>query len=259
MRHVRTSLLALPAACALALAAPGSAFAAESYQIELEALNDSGAGGTAMLEATDDGGLRVMIEATGLVPGAPHAQHIHGSSDMTQDFMCPGPERDGDGDGIVSTVEGLPDYGDIFISLTTEGDTSPDSGLDVDRFPVADENGNVSYERTLAADELPEGTVESLKNLHVVQHGIDVNGNGEYDTKAGPSSLDPTLPLEATAPANCGMVMGSAVGEMPHGGVQTGVGSTQGPEAVSMFALGGVALAGAGALVAYRRRVGVES
>jgi CHRD domain len=254
-----TSLLTLPAALALALAAPGAAFGAESYQIDLEPLNDSGASGMAMVTAEDNGDLTVVIEASGLVPGQPHAQHIHGGVDMTQDFMCPGPERDEDGDGIVSTVEGLPDYGDVFISLTTEGDTSKESGLAIDRFPVADDEGNVSYERTLGADELPGGTIEALENLHVVQHGIDVNGNGEYDADAGPSTLDPSLPLEATAPADCGMIMGSAVADMPEGGVATGVGGTSGPEALSLFALGGAALAGAGAITLYRRRLAGES
>lgn len=253
----RHALLALPAACALALAPASAALAADSYEIQLDALNDSGASGTAVLTAEDDGSLTVRIDASGLVPGAPHAQHIHGNADHSQDFTCPGPDRDADGDGIVSTAEGLPDYGDVFVSLTTEGDVSKDSGLAVDRMPTADAEGNVSYERTFGADELPEGTVAAIENLHVVQHGIDVNGNGEYDFSAGKSELDPSLPQEATAPAACGMVMGSSV-DMPHGGVETGTGSTSGPEAVPLFALGGAALAGAGTLLVLRRRVRAE-
>jgi hypothetical protein len=40
--------------------------------------------------------------------------------------------------------------------------------------------------------------------IHVVIHGIDLNGDGEYDFENGPSSLNADLPLEATIPAGCG-------------------------------------------------------
>lgn len=250
MKTTRT-LLAGAGALALSLAAAPSAFAAESYQIQLDSLNDSGATGNAVL-TLDGNDLTVEIEAQGLVPNQPHAQHIHGDTDLSQDYFCPGPERDTDGDGIVSTVEGLPDYGDVFISLTTEGDTSADSGLAVDRMPVADADGNVSYERTIEVDD---ATIEAITNLHVVQHGIDVNDNGEYDAEAGPSTLDPSLPLEATAPANCGMVAGANIENMPEGGVDTGQGDPAALQSTGVMALGGASLAAAaGGLVLLRRR-----
>jgi hypothetical protein len=247
-----------PAALGAALMTAGPAAAAETYSIDLDALNDSGAGGTALLTAQDDGSLRVRIDAEGLVPGAPHAQHVHGGADMTKDFMCPTAEDDADGDGIVSTAEGLPDYGDIFISLTTEGDTSKESGLAVDRFPTADADGRVRYDRTIPAAELPPGTIAAIKNLHVVQHGIDVNDNGEYDAEAGPSELDPALPQEATAPADCGMIEGAAIREVPEGGVETGHGAmaaSHGDGAShAPLAAGGAALAAAGVLFGLSRR-----
>lgn len=40
--------------------------------------------------------------------------------------------------------------------------------------------------------------------VHVLIHGIDLNGNGVYDFENGPSALDGNLPLEATVPARCG-------------------------------------------------------
>ncbi|RJK96974.1 hypothetical protein [Vallicoccus soli] len=245
-----------PAALGAALLGAGPAAAAETYSITLSPQNDSGASGTALLTAGDDGSLRVRIDAEGLVPGAPHAQHVHGGADMSRDFMCPTPEADADGDGIVSTAEGLPDYGDIFISLTTEGDTSKDSGLAVDRFPVADAEGRVSYDRTIPAAELPEGTLEAIRNLHVVQHGIDVNGNGQYDAEAGPSELDPALPQEATAPADCGMVEGATISHVPEGGVETGHGAVahDGGASSAPLVAGGAALAAAGVLFGLSRR-----
>ncbi|MFC9063659.1 CHRD domain-containing protein [Streptomyces sp. NPDC057074] len=244
------ALTALPAAVALSAAAPALAADSQAYQINLEQLNDSGASGTAMvsLEGTE---LTVKIQAEGLVPGSPHAQHIHGST-KGMDFHCPDASADKNGDDIVSTVEGLPSYGDINISLTTTGDTSKDSGLAVDRMPTADKDGNLSYERTISVSQ---AVADHFKDLHIVQHGIDVNDDGKYDAGAGKSELDPKLPLEATAPANCGMVQGASIGEMPEGGVETGTAAADGGDNGQMIALGGAGLmaAVAGAVVVRRR------
>ena len=100
-----------------------------SYQADLGALNASGVSGTGMVTLSGDQAT-VMIEASGLVAGAPHAQHFHIGAQGT----CPTDADDEDGDGFVSVTEGAPFYGAIGSSLTTEGDTSPDSGLAVDRF-----------------------------------------------------------------------------------------------------------------------------
>lgn len=246
------TLVALPAALALA-AVTSSPAAAEgtAYQIDLDALNNSGGSGTAML-SLDGTRLTVEIESEGLVPGQPHAQHIHGSTDG-HDFHCPDASADKDGDGIVTTSEGLPIYGEINISLTTEGDTSAASGLAVDRMPVADAQGKLSYERTITVSQ---DVADHIKDLHVVQHGIDPNGNKQYDFGVGKSDLDPKLPQEATAPAVCGLVEGAAVGSVPVGGVETGSGPAPGNEVSgALVAAGGVAfLAVAAALGLGRRR-----
>lgn len=235
------ALLALPAALALVAAAatPAAAEERRSFQIDLDPLNDSGGNGTVML-SLDGRRLTVRIESEGLTPGQPHAQHIHGSTDG-HDFRCPDASADEDGDGLVTTSEGLPVYGEINISLTTEGDTSADSGLAVDRMPVADADGTLSYERTLTVSQ---EVADHIQDLHVVQHGLDRNGNGEYDFSAGKSDLDPKLPQEATAPAVCGMVEGAAVGSIPVGGVETGGGDARGGHARIVEATGRV---GAGA------------
>lgn len=248
------ALLAVPAALSMGLAAPASA-AGNAYQINLDQLNDSGAHGTAML-SLDGKKLTVKIDEDGLVPNSPHAQHLHGSTEG-KNFHCPDASADKDGDGTVSTAEGIPTYGGIMISLTTKGDTSPKSGLAVDRFPKADGDGHLSYERTIT---VPQDIADHIKDLHIVQHGIDVNDNGKYDGDAGKSSLDKKLPLEATAPASCGMVKGAAVGSMPVGGVETGSGSTQGVESPYLLAAGATGLAAAGAVgFAARRRRGVTT
>jgi hypothetical protein len=260
--RLNRALFALPAAAAILFAVPTAAYADESVQVKLTELNSSGASGTATLTATTGGDLKVSIRGRGLVPNAPHAQHLHGATNG-MDFHCPDMSADKDGDGYLTVEEGMPDYGNIFISLTTKGDTAPASGLAVDRMPTADAKGNLSYDRTLAAADLPEGTIEHLKDLHVVQHGIDANNNGKYDlgtlgesTLAKSAGLD-GIPEEVTDPATCGMISGAAAGSVPVGGVATGDGSTRPDSQAPMYALGGVALLGAlGAFAARRRLTG---
>ncbi|MFD5097533.1 hypothetical protein [Streptomyces albidochromogenes] len=211
-RSIRlTTLIALPAALTLAIAAPALAHEGNNsdsparhgrnYQADLRQLNDSGASGTAQL-SLQGRQLTVKIDSQGLVPGQPHAQHIHGSTDG-HNHHCPDKSADSNGDGVVTTTEGLPAYGNINISLTTNGDTSKASGLVVDRMPVADNNGDLSYSRTITVSQ---EVADHLTDLHIVQHGIDPNGNQTYDFSKGRSDLDPKLPQEATAPADCGMI-----------------------------------------------------
>ena len=140
------------------------------------------------------------------------------------------------------------------VSLTTKGDASADSGLAVERFPVADANGNLDYHRTIPAANIPAGITENVENLHIVQHGLDVNGNGKYDLKAlGESVFAKSLgvkglPEEATNPATCGEVS-------PAGSVETGSGSTGGTENMPLMALGGMALLGSAGALTLRRRL----
>ena len=259
MRRHRT-LLAVPLATVFLLVVPGAAFADESVRVRLLELNRSGVSGTATLTATAEGNLRVSIRAAGLVPNVPHAQHLHGSTEGLN-FHCPDGSADRDGNGYVSTEEGMPAYGDIFISLTTEGDTAKASGLAVDRMPVADARGGLRYDRTIAAADLPKGTLQHLQDLHVVQHGIDANGNDVYDpgalgesTLAKASGLD-GIPAEATDPASCGMVAGAAAGSVPVGGVATGDGSARGTSAADWYGAAGLTvLAALGAYIVVRRR-----
>jgi hypothetical protein len=164
-------------------------------------LNGSGASGTATL-VRNGTRLNTTINSSGMAPNLPHAQHIHGMAQAISE--CPSLAADANADGLINTTEGAPFYGPIAVSFTTFGDTSPASGLAVDRFPVASSVGTVDYFRSLIA---PPGVAFNLGNFAIVQHGIDLNGNGEYDfDAAGASDLDPSLPQEATIPANCGVI-----------------------------------------------------
>lgn len=146
----------------------------------------------------------VRLQAQGLTPNLVHVQHIHGIGRNE----CPTAEARNDrvDDGLIDTVEGLPDYGAIQVSLTTTGDTSSGSGLAVERFPVADAHGKLKYERTFTIGvDFPKDVAQNLEQHHFVVHGIDVNRNGKYDFEAGVSGLTSSLPLEAELPATCGL------------------------------------------------------
>jgi hypothetical protein len=257
---VRSRLLFLAIALPVLLFAAGTpGWADTTVTARLEGSNHSGVTGTATLTATDSGGLRVVIHSRGLVPGIPHAQHIHGAMGGGH-FMCPSAADDTDGDGLLTNEEAAGEYGNVFLALTTRGDTSPKSGLDLTRMPVADASGHVDYERTFSADELPKGLVKHLSEVHVVQHGIDVNHNGRYDMAgAGVSTFAQNLglsgvPEEATDPASCGVVTGAGSPLSPHGGVETG-GGDSGRVDLPLAVLGGLLLlASLTALAGVRRQ-----
>ena len=240
------------AAAPLLLAAPAQA---DTVMFNLAEQNDSGASAQATVTTNPDGSMTVEIDGTGFTPNAPHAQHLHGAPEGG--FFCPTASADKDGDGQVATEEGVAQYGGVMVSLTTKGDASADSGLAVERMPVADAQGNLSYSRTIPAADIPAGVVENIENLHIVQHGLDVNGNGTYDMKAlGESKFAASLgvdgiPEEATNPATCGEVM-------PMGAVETGGAGTDGAESLPLVGFGGAALLGASGLFLVRRRLVTE-
>jgi hypothetical protein len=180
--------------------AQGSTGARAYFKANLNPLNRSGAEGIAFLHK-DGRKLHTKIVSTDLAPKLPHAQHIHGFKKAVSE--CPSLAASGR-DNLITTAEGQPSYGPIQVSLTTRGDTSPASGLAVNRFPVANRVGFVFYNRTFS---VPLNVARNLGKKAIVQHGVDLNHNGRYDFRsAGRSELDPSLPQEATLPANCGVI-----------------------------------------------------
>lgn len=167
---------------------------------DLDPLNGSGASGQAIVLIRGDHA-RVIIFARGVSPNLPHAQHIH----IGGQNVCPPPSAAATNPptDLIDVAEGAPFYGGIRVSLTTEGDVSPGSGLAVDRFPVGNRFGFYIYHRSFT---LPEGTTaEDVKDGHIVVHGISklFDDPNQYDG-APRSSIAPSLPLEVTIPALCG-------------------------------------------------------
>jgi hypothetical protein len=81
------------------------------------------------------------------------------------------------------------------VSLTATGDTSPASGLSLERFLTADSSGHIDYHRSVV---VPKDVAKNLGNLHIVIHGADL----PTDTDA--SSLSNLF--EATLPVACGEI-----------------------------------------------------
>lgn len=131
----------------------------DTYVAKLDMLNMSGVSGMATI-TLEDGMMTVHIEASGMVPEKPHAQHIHGFADSPRAAVCPPPAADTDGDGMISVPEGAPYYGAILLPLT--------------EFPVADANGMIDYTETFEYTS----DLGQLQKRAIVLHGG--NFNGEY-------------------------------------------------------------------------------
>ena len=214
MRH-RTLVTALAAAALLpalaspALGSPDSPGGGEkgngSYRAHLVPVPhdpeaDSGSNVTAEAHlVARNGRVKVDLQATGLSPNLPHVAHIHGAEQAENE--CPGNEAADVlvDDGLIETVEGLPDYGPIRVTFSTSGDTSPDAALILAVAPTANAAGKLTYRRDLT---VPTQLQKDLESLHIVIHGEDLNDNGVYDGRDSVLGV----PLEAELPVACGEI-----------------------------------------------------
>lgn len=162
---------------------------ASSFSAEISALNDSAAdietaSGTATFSIDGDT-LTVTVEASGLAPDMAHAQHIHLMN------ACPATDADANDDGIIDLAEGVPTYGGVMLPLDDDL-----SNADSDTFPMADADGNLSYEQTASISALESllGETVDLGSRSYVVHGV---GSGTQL----PTGID-----AATLPVGCGAI-----------------------------------------------------
>jgi hypothetical protein len=216
-------LLGMPAAGADSSDSPGQQKTVE-LAAALHELNDSGASGHAHAVVRNQQIRSIQVSAHGLSPDAPHAMHIHYGEDARNECPTMGDATNtrADGELRLSTADGLPAYGPIVVSLTTTGDTTPESALAVDRFATSTDGsldysrGGINFTRVTGTGYsgtdgagTPKQIADAIRAGEgvVVIHGVDYNGNGLYDfDSAGASELDPSLPAEATDPAACGVL-----------------------------------------------------
>lgn len=158
------------------------------YSVVFGSLNGSGVEATGSLTATN-GQLTVMIEASGLTPEETHAQHIHGfaaegmSLNQDQVSICPTPDLDENEDGLISLEEGLPAYGGVVLPLFDDPEA--------ETYPVADADGNVSYEQTFEIDPSLDLTAHTI-----VLHGmvVDEEYQGSVPVACGQIYEEETAP-----------------------------------------------------------------
>jgi hypothetical protein len=139
MRRLTTLALTAPALglmTALAIGAPASAGSATA-QAYLQPINDPNASGEAFVDVQGNK-ITVTMAATGLVPDQPHAAHIHFGDDARHE--CPTFAMDDTHhDHRLATLEGVPAYGPVAVSLTEFGATDPGTALAIERFDTAPE------------------------------------------------------------------------------------------------------------------------
>src|SRR3954471_493 len=200
----KTSLLAASSVAALGIGLlAGPAVASEpswtTYHADLDPVNHSGGSGTFTLSLS--GRTATVTERVrGLASTFdgqryPHVQHIH----VDAKHQCPSPSADTSGDGVISTTEGHPFYGDIGTTLATSGDTSPAAATTLTTAPSG---SSFVYRRTLTLDNR---TAASIRNgtAVIVVHGL-APSTLPLAAQDEPSDLVPSLPLAATSPALCG-------------------------------------------------------
>jgi Cu/Zn superoxide dismutase len=146
----------------------------EEFEVQFGSLNGSGVTGTAMLSLTGNE-LVIDLQASGLEEGA-HIWHIHGKADGT-DAVCPTPDADTNGNGLIELPEGLPAYGGVIVSL-------PDL--------TADAAGMVDTSVTVTLTEEQLTKLGDLHNNVLVIHGMTVDLDGEGE---GAAAFELTLPV----------------------------------------------------------------
>lgn len=223
-----------------------SANGQSTYQANLAPLNNSGATAIATVTVNSNNTLTVHVDAKGVSPNLPHAQHIHIGGMHT----CPTSAADVPKDNnLITTASGIPFYGVVKVSLVTSGDDSASSAVAVSRFPMANADGTYNYTETLT---LPNGvTASDIANGVLVIHGnSELFGNpNKYDGTLR-SSIDPSLPLEATIPVACGKLT-----SFPTGSANTGSGSTAGLQHSSELIGGATAIFLAGGALFFNRKL----
>lgn len=186
MRRI-AALLAI--AMTLALSSLATAKTDAVFTARLDPLNESGAGGHAVLKLRGDQ-LTVKVNVHGVEARLPHLQHIHGFDGST-DGVCPTAAADTNGNGLIEVGEGAAFYGDKFkLTLSTTGVQDP---LNLDIVPVANRGGAYSYKQTFT---VADSDLFDLSDEAIVVHGIDLNGNSMYDDF-----------LEASLPTLCGEIV----------------------------------------------------
>lgn len=179
----------LPAAQAHNSSAHDHQGRAPRFEADLDPLNADGQGRARLRERA--GELVVKLRAEDLDDGI-HIAHLHGRRQLENE--CPDLSFDGDRNGFVDLIEGLPAYGPVQITLS---DGMNDRGTEIE------------YTRTFTlldgGDALSE--LGDLSQYAIVVHGVDLNGDGlATNPNAGGDAATDHDDNEISMPALCGTI-----------------------------------------------------
>lgn len=195
------------------------------YTVDISELNNSNVTGSAVLIVdSNENTLKVDVNASGLEPNQDHLMHIHGRFDQGGspiDSFSPTLADDTDGDGFVEVLEGLTQYGDILLPLTTQN-TATGSFVYTQTFDLSDDAlffSPVSGAQYSAADLFPLNFREIVIHGKTVASGVGAGTGGSVDGTGG---------YKLTLPVAAGEIVGSPVPE---------------PSSLALLGLGGLLLA----------------
>lgn len=100
------------------------------------------------------------------------------------------------GDGRLTVGEGVPAYGPVVVPLTTT------DGV----FPTATTTGRLAYLRGNIEVSAEVAAEVAVSQAVVVGHGVDYDGDGQYDPVGPPTEGEPAPSDEATDRALCGVL-----------------------------------------------------
>ena len=177
-----------------------------AYVAEISAINpqltNSKVSGQAIFIIAD-GKLKITMVIKGLPPGM-HLGHIHGFiSDKAA--ICPPPDADKNGDGIIDLVETEPYAGTTLIPFNADP-----VGLKIksDTYSVADKDGLLTYEMTVPLDKLNAAIKKEygINKLSLDHRVIFIHGVPEKTSLPNTVKSLPGVPAYITVPIACGEI-----------------------------------------------------
>jgi hypothetical protein len=169
--------------------------------VDLNQLNNSNVSGNGVLTVdTDAQTLRVELSGQNLEEGEDHMLHIHGNFNpdgSAADSTAPTLADDGDGDGLIEVLEGVPAYGDIILPLgmIPAGDIGAGGTFSYDNtFSLTDDSlymSPVTGNDYTSADLFPLSLREIVIHGKTVADGIGAGTDGEADGTGGYKGLLP--------------------------------------------------------------------
>lgn len=177
----------------------------KTYTADIQPLNESVTGrspnGSATLEIKGDS-LTISVEMMDLPPDMMHLQHYHGFLDGTR-ARCAGMDQDDNNDGIIDLIETEQVSG---ITLVPFHDNPASLQIKTETYPMADQNGNFSYKKTVSLVELKNNLREThnIEEIQIENRVVYIHGISQDESLPETVQSLPDVPAHITLPIACG-------------------------------------------------------